>query len=170
MKNTIKKIVKVLKITFISFGILAILVVIAAINSEDTEPEKAAAKVEEVGPVAAKPEPVKEEPVVDNALMEQVFFQTLKDSYKGTAEVTFDSKTKSFNIKPTDDAFTLGVGQIINGQNLESYNSLLDAFKTGSKNLQEAMGNGYTLNLLNPVNPDNILIIAMDGEIVYKFK
>lgn len=176
MKNSIEKTIKIIKRTFIGFGAFAIIAMVAAISSEDTEPKQAVAKTEEVKPVTkpieTKPATVEPEPIKNNEQeeKEQIIFETLKNSYEGVAKVTFDSKMKSFSVEPTDPNFVMELAQVINGENLESYNYLVSSFQEGSQNIENTLGKGYVLTLLNPANPANSLIVLMDGEVIYKFK
>lgn len=171
------------------FGAILMLLVIAIFNScmkgsndiegaepveqevvaeeKETEADKEAAKAkaqEERAQAKAEIEKSKEA----QSLLENEALVLLQDSFEGTGIVTFDKGTKAYAITSTDPAFMEEVLLISQGQlPMDNWYALLDSMVFLSESIQGALGQGYTVVMVNPSNTDRILITAQDGIITY---
>jgi hypothetical protein len=171
--KTIKKAFKIVRNTVIGAVALFVIFCIYAITStDDTTTEKAAEepKAAEQTKTPAKAEPVAAAPAKPaQAELEQQALKILQDSYAGNSTVTFDKEMKSFNITPIDPAFKEAIGFMQQGLLLDEWESMKAQFEDGSKSLQGLLGDGYIINLQNPANTDNTLLMLSDGIVFYDF-
>ena len=100
--------------------------------------------------------------------LEQITLGILQSSYTN-ANVTFDKEMKAYTILPTDDSMMLAITMVSNGGMKDDYNLLVDGFVELSKEIEKTLGSGYILSMNNPANPDNTLLMVMDGIVVYNF-
>ena len=170
MKNTMKKVVKFAKWAMIGMGILFALVLIILVKdiSNDDTQVITAEKIEEPKEVETIAQPIQTDKKASSAL-EQVHLEILQDSFKETAQVTFDEEKKAFKIQPIDDGMITAIAMVSNGGLQSEYTLMINNFVEMSKMLEQNLGSGYTLAMLNPANPDNVILMIMDGQIVYNF-
>ncbi len=128
-------------------------------TGDDEEPTK----------LVEEPQEAVEEPQ-DNEALEQVVLKLLQDNFEGMADIEFVKEDETYYITPTDPAFILDVANSIAGdtQSLEDWNNLVDSFKSMSESTQEMLPD-YWYSLRNPANPDNLLLIASNGYVIYNF-
>jgi hypothetical protein len=128
-------------------------------KTEPVEVEKVEAK-----PVEAKPV---QEPVVSQSDLEEQALYTLKISYMDIAEVTFDKENMTYTILPTDPNFKNALIQIQAGEFASEWDKVEESYKSVSVSVKETVGTGYSVTLANPFNPSNVLLLAMDGVVIY---
>lgn len=175
MKNAMKKTVKILKWSAIGMGVLFALVIVALIKDISND-DVQANQIKEVKTV----EETKQIEKVDTNVqaiqtdkdnkesLEQITLGILQSSYSN-ANVTFDKEMKAYTILPTDDSMMLAITMVSNGGMKDDYNLLVDGFVELSKEIEKTLGSGYILSMNNPANPDNTLLMVMDGIVVYNF-
>lgn len=109
----------------------------------------------------------------DTSSKESGMLAILKNSFSGFATIEFNKEYKVYHLIPTDPNFENDILTIYNNPNdselMEIWNELIYRFKDGSKLIQNELGDGYGVALVNPSNKDNYLILAKDGVIVYDF-
>ena len=156
-----------MKNAFIWFmGIVAFLAFIGGCFSEDTETVKEEPKqeVKAEQPKEDKKPEKKPEKAPEDAIDPQAALKILQDSYKGTAEVKFIEETDTFTVLPIDEGITIEMAKILDGQiDIAIWNELVDSFAGVSKSL----GPKYLLVMLNPANPDNYILMAGNGIVMY---
>jgi hypothetical protein len=150
MDKTVKKTVKVITWTIGSLTALLALLIFFAITSNSGE-SKAAEKT------------------LTHADYENKMLAVFQKNYEGIADVTFDAETKTFSILYTDEAYSSQVIKYINGD-MNNFDDAIKEFNETSSLLIEKLGSGYSIHILNPVNPSKSILVLTDGEIVYKFK
>lgn len=170
----IKKIFKIINITAATLtGAFVLFCIIAIISSSDEEtaekPAEEPKAAEKVKAPAAEPIAAAAPAKPSQDELEQQALKILQDSYAGNSTVTFDKEMKSFNITPIDPAFKEAIVFMQQGLLLDDWESMQEGFISGSQSLQGLLGNGYIINLQNPANTENTLLMLMDGVVFYDF-
>jgi hypothetical protein len=174
-ENNMRKIFKFIKRTlFVVGGLFALLFISLLIdisNDDEQAAQEVTAPVEEDKEAKPVVEPIKAAPVAPpvptQAEKEQKSLEILQNSFAGNATITFDKEMKAFNILSTDPAFAQAMTFVASGNLSEEFETMKAQFVDGSKSLQSSLGSGYIINLQNPLNPDNTLLMVMDGIVVY---
>lgn len=111
--------------------------------------------------------------IKDTSEKEAGMLSILKSSFSGFANVEFNKEYKVYHIIPTEPGFENDAITVYNNSNdpelMKVWNQLIYQFKDGSRLIQEELGDGYAVALVNPSNQDNYLILAKDGVIIYDF-
>ena len=81
--------------------------------------------------------------------------------------VEFDEVNKIFNLTPIDQGLIDEISMLPMGIGHEDWGILVDGLSSMSKSGMDLVGEGYTINLVNPLNHDNIILWIIDGEIMY---
>jgi hypothetical protein len=141
------------------------------------EPKKEEVKEEPITETEAEPEvvepaetePVEETPAVDDTkTKEAAMLAILKDGMSGNAEVSFNEEAKMFVMNPTGTAFAAEIAMMIQGtKSHDDWNRLVDEASKMSETIQGELGDGYSIAWNNPVNPDNFILLIMDGVVLY---
>lgn len=92
----------------------------------------------------------------------------LQNSYSDTGDVTFIEEDKMFTITPTENSIGDAVIYARAGETtvLASWEELVKSTIEVQSNLEEVLGNEYILNVVNPYNVENTIIMVGNG-IVY---
>jgi hypothetical protein len=114
-------------------------------------------------------EPVEQpEPEEDIKIQEEVMLGLFKDNFGDSADVTFDPESKMYKIVPMEGGLALELAQMMEGTlSTDSWYRLVESTQKVSSNLLDQMGSGYSISLVNPVAHDKILLLVMDGIVVY---
>lgn len=84
--------------------------------------------------------------------------------------VNYDSSSKTFNFVPkTIYALDMIVEIETNDEVRSAWDQMASGFAEISEGVYETLGNGYYVNIVNPRNEENVLLMCKDGEIVYEF-
>jgi hypothetical protein len=137
---------------------------------EKEKPEKEVApkeKAEDKGSENVKPvEPP--EPEEDIKAKEEVMLGLFKDNFGNSADITFDPESKMYKIVPVEGGMALELAQMLEGTlSTDSWYALVDSTKDVSNNILDQMGSGYSISIVNPVAHDKILLLVMDGVVLY---
>ena|SRR5690554_3741686 len=101
-------------------------------------------------------------------VMESFALMSLQDNFQELAEISFDEEEKEFKMLVTDPDFTAELMFMIEYDvTLDEWYGLVDSFAFMSESLNEMLGDGYTLHLLNPMNENNTLLTIVDGTVTY---
>ena len=101
------------------------------------------------------------------ATTEQNILRVLQDA-NDMAYVSFDKDNLEYIYLPTDADLVRDINAIAEGTlDMEVWNLMIDEFIAMSEGLQEALGPGYRIVLLNPIRSDLMLLIIMDGKVYY---
>lgn len=137
-----------------------------AIEEPKEETPPAVEEPKEEAPPAVE-EPKEETPAVppvENSIDPQIALSILQDAYKGIATVEYKEEMKAFTILPTDPNFAVEMSKILSGElPKDDWNALVDSLASVSSQL----GPEYAVFLLNPANPNNYIIMAENGVILY---
>ena len=168
-------------------SILGLSVVLAGCSELDTQVESEEAEaVEEVEvveetEVVEEAEVVEETEAVDNVSVggeyeatddanrgaEELYLQILEENLGMYVSVEFDEVNKIFKLTPIDQGLIDEISMLPMGIGHEDWGILVDGLSSMSKSGQDLVGEGYTINLVNPLNHDNIILWIIDGEIMY---
>ncbi len=103
-------------------------------------------------------------------LYEQAVLEILEENFSEIAKIELDSKEKAFFITATDPAFIIEAISAMEGDvtAINSWNNLVESFETLSKGIKETLP-GYVLSLKNPVDETKIILMVVDGFVIYNF-
>ena len=164
------------KTLFTSF--LALSIVLAGCSVEDIDNLEADDTSEETAQVEA----VEESEVVEDVSMteeadvtdgssdrdaEELYYQIMQENLGMYVSVEFDEVNKIFNLTPIDQDLITAISMLPNGVGHEEWGVMVDALASMSNTGTGLVGEGYTINLVNPMNHDNIILWIIDGEIIY---
>ncbi|ANZ68806.1 hypothetical protein [Pediococcus claussenii] len=105
-------------------------------------------------------------------LSENSILNSVRESYKSIGKVSFDGSTKTYSLLPTASSFVKPLRQIIanpNQANEANFDQMVTNFKTTSKSIENDLGKGYTLQLLNPDKANQKLLAVKDQNVTYNF-
>lgn len=92
----------------------------------------------------------------------------LNKAYKDFGVVNFDSKTKTYSIAPFEFAVADGAMYAKEDADMyKEYMELVENVQGVSNSITKRNGSGYTLEMMNPKDLDNNLIVVKDGEVIY---
>lgn len=132
------------------------------------EAEEAKKKEEEAKAKEEAEKAEKEQEEASQGILEEMALGLLQDSFEGTGDVDFIQDSKMFTVTPTDSAFTMEILMMLEGtKGLDDWNNLTETMATLSSSFSELLGEGYSVALVNPINTDNYLILAMEGVVLY---
>ena len=103
----------------------------------------------------------------ENADAEELYYQIMQENLGMYVSVEFDEENKIFNLTPTDQDLIDAISMLPNGVGHEEWGTMVDALASMSDTGIGLVGEGYTINLVNPLNHENIILWIIDGEIVY---
>lgn len=138
------------------------------IKTQETEEVKSSVaeeKVEEVSPVVPEVE-VKEEK--SEVLTPNTITTILEDSFEGVGDVLYDAESNIFYFTPTDPNFALDVGYAILHNDPSDWNEMVNSFAELSGEVSNFLNDdGVLLAVVNPENTENILLITVNGVVMY---
>lgn len=155
---------KGLKIAGIVLGLMIFVGACAAAEEEETT----APIVEETATPETEPEPVEAEEPIDNSELEDIALELFQDNFEGTADISFDRETKTYSITPTGSMFETELVMMMEGtKSMDDWNEITVNMEGLSDELLGLLGSGYAVVMVNPANTDNVLLMAMDGVLIY---
>lgn len=100
--------------------------------------------------------------------IEQDMLNIMKENLDGMADVTFDKESKFYVVTPTSDSLIREIAMTFSGQiDSDSWDTMVSSMAYMSENMSNNLGNGYSVAFTNPANPDNYLIVIVDGVVIY---
>ncbi|WP_157130782.1 hypothetical protein [Halobacillus mangrovi] len=97
-----------------------------------------------------------------------VIVSLMEENFKNTADISYDNESKMIIVKPVGAQFTTELLLMIDGmKSMDDWNYLSDQMASFSKTISENFGEGYSLVILNPMNEDRVMIMVMDGVVIY---
>ena len=162
-------------------SILGLSVVMAGCSELDTQVESGEAEAVEEVEAVEETEVVEETEAVDNVSVggeseatddanrgaEELYLQILEENLGMYVTVEFDEANKVFKLTPIDQDLITAISMLPNGVGHEEWGTMVDALASMSNTGIDLVGEGYTINLVNPLNHENILLWIIDGEIIY---
>lgn len=98
---------------------------------------------------------------------EQAILLILQENMSGLADITFDEDTKTYFVLPTDPSLIAGINEYgLYGSFATEWQGIVESQITLSNVIQEELGNGYSIVMLNPSNINRTLLKVTDGEII----
>ena len=143
------------------------------------EERKAKQKAEEEAEAQAKAEEAEKErkeneakekaekEATEKADAETIYLQIMRDSVGSYVDIQFDKTEKTYVMTPTDPGLIDEISMLPMGIGHEDWGVLVDGMASMSKSGKDLVGEGYTMNLVNPLNHENVILWIMDGEVIY---
>src|SRR5699024_179553 len=138
------------------------------------EEQKAKQKAEEEAEAQAKAEEAEKlrkeneaKEKAEQADAETIYLQIMRDSVGSYVDIQFDKTEKTYVMTPTDQGLIDEISMLPLGIGHEEWGTLVDGMASMSKSGKDLVGEGYTINLVNPLNHENVILWIMDGEVIY---
>ena len=143
------------------------------------EEQKAKQKAEEEAEAQAKAEEAEkerkeneakekaEQEATDKANAEEIYLQIMRDSVGSYVDIQFDKSNKIYTMTPTDQGLIDEISMLPMGIGHEDWGVLVDGMTSMSASGKDLVGEGYTINLVNPLNHENVILWIIDGEVIY---
>ena len=103
----------------------------------------------------------------EQANAEEIYLQIMRDSVGSYVDIQFDKTEKTYVMIPTDQNLIDEISMLPMGIGHEDWGVLVDGMASMSKSGKDLVGEGYTINLVNPLNHENVILWIMDGEVIY---
>src|SRR5699024_7058805 len=108
-----------------------------------------------------------EKEAADKEDAEKIYLQIMRESVGSYVDIQFDKTEKTYVMKPTDQGLIDEISMLTHGIGHEDWGVLVDGMASMSKSGKDLVGEGYTINLVNPLNHENVILWIMDGEVIY---
>ena len=143
------------------------------------EEQKAKQKAEEEAEAQAKAEEAEklrkeqeakekaEQEATDKANAEEIYLQVMRESVGSYVDIQFDKTEKTYVMTPTDQGLIDEISMLPMGIGHEDWGVLVDGMASMSKSGKDLVGEGYSMNLVNPLNHENVILWIVDGEVIY---
>ena len=143
------------------------------------EEQKAKQKAEEEAEAQAKAEEAEKErkeneakekaekEAADKEDAETIYLQIMRESVGSYVDIQFDKTEKTYVMTPTDQGLIDEISMLPMGIGHEDWGVLVDGMASMSKSGKDLVGEGYTINLVNPLNHENVILWIIDGEVIY---
>src|SRR5699024_3703138 len=143
------------------------------------EEQKAKQKAEEEAEAQAKAEEAEkerkeneakekaEQEAADKADAEAIFLQIMRESVGSYVDIQFDKNEKTYVMTPIDQGLVDEISMLPLGIGHEDWGVLVDGMASMSKSGKDLVGEGYSMNLVNPLNHENVILWIVDGEVIY---
>ena len=143
------------------------------------EEQKAKQKAEEEAEAQAKAEEAEklrkeneakekaEREAADKEDAETIYLQIMRESVGSYVDIQFDKTEKTYVMTPTDQGLIDEISMLPMGIGHEDWGVLVDGMASMSKSGKDLVGEGYSMNLVNPLNHENVILWIVDGEVIY---
>lgn len=108
-----------------------------------------------------------EQEAADKEDAETIYLQIMRESVGSYVDIQFDKSNKIYTMTPTDQGLIDEISMLPMGIGHEDWGVLVDGMTSMSKSGKDLVGEGYTINLVNPLNHENVILWIMDGEVIY---
>ena len=108
-----------------------------------------------------------EQEAADKEDAEEIYLQIMRDSVGSYVDIQFDKTEKTYVMTPIDQGLIDEISMLPMGIGHEDWGVLVDGMTSMSKSGKDLVGEGYTINLVNPLNHENVILWIMDGEVIY---
>ena len=108
-----------------------------------------------------------EKEAADKEDAETIYLQIMRESVGSYVDIQFDKTEKTYVMTPTDQGLIDEISMLPMGIGHEDWGVLVDGMASMSKSGKDLVGEGYTINLVNPLNHENVILWIMDGEVIY---
>ena len=108
-----------------------------------------------------------EQEAADKEDAETIYLQIMRDSVGSYVDIQFDKTEKTYVMTPTDQGLIDEISMLPLGIGHEDWGVLVDGMASMSNSGKDLVGEGYSINLVNPLNHENVILWIMDGEVIY---
>ena len=108
-----------------------------------------------------------EKEAADKEDAETIYLQIMRESVGSYVDIQFDKTEKTYVMTPTDQGLIDEISMLPMGIGHEDWGVLVDGMASMSKSGKDLVGEGYTINLVNPLNHENVILWIIDGEVIY---
>ena len=108
-----------------------------------------------------------EQEAADKEDAEVLYLQIMNENVGSYVDIQFDKTEKTYVMTPTDQGLIDEISMLPMGIGHEDWEVLVDGMTSMSASGKDLVGEGYTINLVNPLNHENVILWIMDGEIIY---
>ena len=108
-----------------------------------------------------------EKEAADKEDAETIYLQIMRESVGSYVDIQFDKTEKTYVMTPTDQGLIDEISMLPMGIGHEDWGVLVDGMASMSKSGKDLVGEGYTINLVNPLNHENVILWIVDGEVIY---
>ena len=108
-----------------------------------------------------------EQEAADKEDAEEIYLQIMRDSVGSYVDIQFDKTEKTYVMTPIDQGLIDEISMLPMGIGHEDWGVLVDGMASMSKSGKDLVGEGYTINLVNPLNHQNVILWIIDGEVIY---
>ena len=108
-----------------------------------------------------------EKEAADKEDAETIYLQIMRESVGSYVDIQFDKTNKTYTMTPTDQGLIDEISLLPLGIGHEEWGVLVDGMASMSKSGKDLVGEGYSINLVNPLNHENVILWIMDGEVIY---
>ena len=98
---------------------------------------------------------------------ETIYLQIMRESVGTYVDIQFDKTEKTYVMTPTDQGLIDEISMLPMGIGHEDWEVLVDGMTSMSASGKDLVGEGYTINLVNPLNHENVILWIVDGEVIY---
>ena len=103
----------------------------------------------------------------EQADAEGIYLQIMRESVGSYVDIQFDKTEKTYVMTPTDQGLIDEISMLPMGIGHEDWGVLVDGMASMSKSGKDLVGEGYSMNLVNPLNHENVILWIVDGEVIY---
>ena len=136
-------------------------------KAEEEKEAQAKAEEEEKQRKENEAKEKEEQEVADKENAETIYLQIMRESVGSYVDIQFDKTEKTYVMTPTDQGLIDEISMLPMGIGHEEWEVLVDGMSSMSKSGKDLVGEGYTINLVNPLNHENVILWIMDGEVIY---
>ena len=129
-------------------------------QSETTDEEVVEEEVE-------SQEEIEVEENLEQELAEEFFLQVVQENLGLYVDIEFDETDKVYTMTPTNQGLIDEISLLPTGVGHEGWGVLVDSMTSLSQSGYDAMGEGYSIQLVNPLNHDNVILWIYDGVVIY---
>src|SRR5699024_8014140 len=108
-----------------------------------------------------------EQEAADKEDAETIYLQIMRESVGSYVDIQFDKTSKIYTMTPTDTGLIDEISMLPMGVGHEDWGVLVDGMTSMSKSGKDLVGEGYSMNLVNPLNHENVILWIVDGEVNY---
>ena len=138
-------------------------------KAEEEAEAEAQAKAEEAEKLRKENEAKEkaEQEAADKEDAETIYLQIMRESVGSYVDIQFDKTEKTYVMTPTDQGLIDEISMLPMGIGHEDWGVLVDGMTSMSKSGRDLVGEGYSMNLVNPLNHENVILWIVDGEVIY---
>src|SRR5699024_2952649 len=98
---------------------------------------------------------------------EALYLQIMNENVGSYVDIQFDKASKTYTMTPIDQGLIDEISMLPMGIGHEDWGVLVDGMASMSKSGKDLVGEGYSMNLVNPLNHENVILWIVDGEVIY---